>query len=99
MPLHIAPHALKSDQVTISCGGVADSSEPKMLYASLTFGFFSTSVTTFRPAANSACRKLVRSISYAALVVLVTVNEPRTVVPAAGLLFQVSPESLHDVLE
>ena len=50
-----------------------------------------TSVTTFRPAAFSAWRKLVRSISYTPLVVPVTLNEPRIVVPALGLLFHGQP--------
>src|SRR5687767_2698586 len=70
-------------------------SVPNVAQGLLVAGALSTSVTTLRPAANSAWRKLVRSTSYHCAVVPVTVSEPRTVPPAAGLLFHVSPPSVH----
>src|SRR5688572_3553317 len=89
----------RSDYVITNLGPLGVLSVPKLAQGLLVLGALKTSVTSLRPAASSACRKLVRSTSYHWFVVPVTVSEPRTVVPAAGLLFQVMPPSVHVVLE
>src|SRR5688500_1264939 len=76
-------------------GPLAASSEANVQSVLVDVLLRSTSVTTFRPAAFSACKNAVRSISYHFFVVPVIVFVATALKPVAGLLAHVMADSLQ----